>query len=106
MAENDDVMIRGAPSFGCDDVCEIAGCDFVDDAYQAFMPAIFVILVMVVLIWIVSGGIAGTRTGEAGFYIGHSVEVEVQSKGRDLDVNLRQRFDASSLLEGLMAEVG
>jgi len=74
MAENDNVVIRGTSSFGCDDVCEVAGCDFVDHTYQAFVPAIFAILVMVVLIWVVvPGGIAGTGTGEARFVIGHSV---------------------------------
>src|SRR5262249_44242086 len=99
MGENDNVVIRGTSSFGCDDVCEVAGCDFVDDTYQAFVPAIFAILVIVVLIWVVPGGIAGTGTGEARFNIGHSVQVEVHSKGRDLDVDLRHRLDASSVLE-------
>ena len=106
MAGNDDVVIRGTSSFGCDDVCEVASCYFVDDAYQAFVPTIFVIFVMVVMIRVVFRRIAGTRSSKAGFIIRHSVQVEVHSKGRDLDVDLCQRLDASSLLKGLIAEIG
>lgn len=106
MAWNDDIVIRGAAAFGCDDVRKVAGRDFVDNADQAFMPTIFVIFVMVILIWVVLGGIAEASIGKAGLDIRHSVKVEVESEGGDLDVNLRQRLDASSLLKGLIAEIG
>lgn len=38
MAVDEDVVVGGAPAFGGDDVCEVGGGDFVDDADHGFGP--------------------------------------------------------------------
>lgn len=38
MAGREDVLVAGAAAFGGDDLGVVRGCDFVDNAYEAFVP--------------------------------------------------------------------
>ena len=50
MAVDEDVLVGGAAAFGGDDVREVRGGDFVDDADHGFGPG------GVVVFWLLGGG--------------------------------------------------
>jgi len=59
VAVDEDVLVGGSPAFGGDDVREVGGGDFVDDADHGFGPG------GVVVSWLGDGG-----RGEEGRFLG------------------------------------
>lgn len=110
VAVDEDVLIAGAAAFGGNDVRVVFEGDFVDDADEGFVPAVFVVFGCAGFGVVEGvGGVGGCSVadvGEAGFFVGYAREVEGHDDLWDEDVDLGERADAARAQEGLVAEVG
>lgn len=119
VAVDEDVVVGGAPAFGGDDVGEVGGGDFVDDADHGFGPGGVVVFRLGgggeeggLLGWGGGwgrggcGGVPVGGVGETGLGVGYACEVEGHDQGGDGDVGLGEGADTAFAEEGLGGEVG